>query len=151
MKKSEYVNPFKKCDTFDVIENKLKVYYSNVRVIENHKSRIELLKAQMREFTPFIDGKYNCSDEERLTAEKKCNEISSQILELIRVVNYLEREVFDIKKHIEELAEREQEFLLMRYLSGKSNRAIGYYMFLTEARISQMRVEIINKLHDKIV
>jgi DNA-directed RNA polymerase specialized sigma subunit len=142
---------YRKCAVFSIIEDKIRFYFSKERDIEYYKSHIELLKSQMKEFTPFIDSTMPCNDDEKLTAERKCNEISSQILDIIRTVNFIEREIFDLKNQIEALPEREQKMLRMRYSQGKSLRQIGYELYLTEARVSQLRITTINKLANIIM
>jgi hypothetical protein len=65
-----------------------------------------MLKKQMDSYKPYVDGEISCSKEEKETATVKSNEISKQILEIIRVINYIERETNEIKELIDKIDER---------------------------------------------
>jgi DNA-directed RNA polymerase specialized sigma subunit len=151
MYKYNQAGRFAKCPTFDLIQYKIRSYYNSLHIIATNKRRIDMLKEQMDSYKPYIDGEIPCGEEEIETAIAKSNEISKQILDIIRVINYIERETIEIKEIIDTSDEKAKQLLELRYLHNKSYRSIGFNMFLSESRIGQLHIEIINKLADKII
>jgi RNA polymerase sigma factor (sigma-70 family) len=150
MVKMKYKDTFKKCDMFDVIENKIIMYFTTLRILKRYENQLEMLKKHIEKYDRIIESDKFYNNKVNADLEEKCKTLTQQQLELYQNIDFLERENFMMKQLIEELPEREQVLLYMRYFEGKSQRAIGNVIYLSEPRVSQLRIQTINKLCSKI-